>query len=429
MDYKKIIVQWLEFVQPSVLERDISVNLAHDFITTITGPRRAGKTFLCFQTIKGLLGAGIPKSNILYINFEDEKLLGANVTDLDKLLDAFFELSEIQKDRSIYLFLDEIQNISQWDVWVRRMHDMNKGIKLILTGSSSKLLSKEISTRLRGRTINTEVFPLSFKEYLKWKKVSFNLKTISHSKDRFKVKKEFKEYLLGGGYPAILVNLGIEKETILQGYFQSMIFKDIIERNRIKEIKKIKILANLIFDSVTKEISYNRLSNRLKDLGFKLSKNTVIEYLSYFEDAYLFFQNLKFEYSLAKQLGSIKKVYCIDNGLLNAVSFKFSEDIGKLLENVVFIQLKRDNYDVFYHRGINECDFILRKKNKVIEAIQVAKELNEDNKKREIAGLLEAMKMHRLRKGLLLTEGLEDRLKINGKIIEIKPVWKWLLQK
>src|SRR3989344_1263451 len=425
MEHKKIIIQWKEFEMPEVLPRARDINLDSDFITAITGPRRAGKTFFCFQLINKLKEK-ISKENLLYINFEDEKLLGAEANDLDKLLETFYELSTIENKQNIYLFLDEIQNVKNWDNWVRRIYDTQKNIKLILTGSSSKLLSKEISTSLRGRSINIEIFPLSFKELLTWNKILYNLKTISYSKDKIEIKKKFYKFLAEGGYPAIAKNNN--KWDILQNYYESMIFKDVIERNNIKEIKKLRVLANLLFESITKEISYNNLMNKLKSLGFNISKNTIIGYISYFEDAYLFFQNLKYEYSITKQLGSVKKIYCIDNGLLNAVSFKFSKDAGKLLENLVFIELKRRGNEIYYFRKNNECDFLIKEKNKVIGAIQVTKKLDEENSKREINGLLEAMKEYNLKEGLILTDEEEQEKIIEGKKIKIIPVWKWLLE-
>lgn len=427
MEYQKIIVQWMEFEIPEVLPRHAQVKLPADFITTITGPRRAGKTYFCFQLIKKLLQRKVPKANILYVNFEDEKLLRAESKDLNELLDAFHELSEIDEKQKIYLFLDEIQNVNDWDAWVRRIHDTQKNINIVLTGSSSKMLSKEISTKLRGRTLNTGIYPLSFKEFIGWQGIKYDLKTVSYSKKRFAVKKEFSSFLSRGGYPAIILNEEFGDE-ILQGYFESMIFRDVIERYNVKEIKKLRVLSGLLFESVTKDISYNKLANKLKSLGYGLSKNTIIEYISYFEDAYLFFQNLKYEYSLTKRLGSIKKVYCIDNGLLNAVSFKFSEDRGKLMENLVFIELQRRNKNVYYHRKKRECDFLVKEKNKIVGAIQVTEELNDENRKREIDGLIEAMDTYNLSKGIILTYDSEDIEQIKDKTIQIKPLWKWLLE-
>ena len=426
MDYKQIITFWKEFDIPEALERELKVDVNTDFIITITGPRRAGKTYFCFQLINQLLEKGISKDNILYINFEDNKLLGAESEDLDKLFETFFELSQTNKKQKVYLFFDEIQAVKNWDSWARIINDTRKDIQLVLTGSSSKLLSKEISTKLRGRVLNSEIFPLSFKEILNWKNIKYDLRTISYSKNKIEIKKLFSSFILNGGYPAI-ISQDLQKENILQSYYDSMIFKDIVERYRVEDVNKLKALANLLFESVSKEMSYNKLANKLNSIGFKISKNTVIEYLSYFEDAYLFFQNLKYEYSLAKQLGSIKKIYCIDNGLLNTVSFKFSDDFGKLLENLVFIELRRRNEQVHYFRRNYECDFVIVRKNKASLAIQVTKKLNDENEKREINGLLEVLSEYKLKKGIILTEEQEEERMIEDKNIRIIPVWKWLL--
>ena len=350
MEYKNIIIQWQEFSLPSVLLRQSDINLNLDFVHTIIGPRRAGKTYFCFQLMHKLQSQGSSLQNVLYINFEDNRLFGATAHDLDMLYETFLELSEISPKQPIYLFFDEIQAVEHWDSWVRKMYDLHRNLRLILTGSSSTLLSKEISTKLRGRVLNTEMFPLSFKELVHWHNHPYTLKTISQSKDKIPIKQLFSRYVTEGGYPVLYAQSGIPLQTLLQSYYESMIFKDVIERYNIEDIKKLRSLAQLLFQSVAKEMSYSKLAQKLHAIGFSISKNTVIEYIHHFEDAYLFFQNLKYEYSLAKQLGSIKKVYCLDNGLLNAVSFKSSEDFGRLLENMVFIELRRRNHQIFYHR-------------------------------------------------------------------------------
>ena len=195
MEHKEIISNWKEFNIPDLFRRNHNINLKEDFITTISGPRRAGKTYVCFQIIKELISKGVSKNNILYINFEDNKLLGADSNDLEKLLEAYFELYNVDKNENIYLFLDEIQTVKNWDSWVRKIYDINKKIKLILTGSSSKLLSKEISTVLRGRVLNREIFPLSFKEIVTWRDLKYNLKTLSYSQDRIEIKKLFNLFI------------------------------------------------------------------------------------------------------------------------------------------------------------------------------------------------------------------------------------------
>jgi len=427
MEHKEIISNWKEFNIPDLFRRNHNINLKEDFITTISGPRRAGKTYVCFQIIKELISKGVSKNNILYINFEDNKLLGADSNDLEKLLEAYFELYNVDKNENIYLFLDEIQTVKNWDSWVRKIYDINKKIKLILTGSSSKLLSKEISTVLRGRVLNREIFPLSFKEIVTWRDLKYNLKTLSYSQDRIEIKKLFNLFIQEGGYPAVTYRK-VNRDEILQSYYDSMIFKDIVERYKVEDVKKIRMLANLLLESTSKDISYNKLANRLKSIGMSTSKNTIIEYLSYFEDAYIFFQNIKYEYSLSKQMGSIKKVYFIDNGMLNTVSFKFSEDRGRLLENLVFLELRRKNKKIFYSRDNYECDFVIQEKDKIVAVMQVTEKLSSENEKREIGGLLEAMKKFKLEEGLILTLDEEKNFEIEGKRISVQPTWKWLLE-
>src|SRR3989344_5645774 len=355
-------------------------------------------------------------------------LLGANADDLDEILDCYVEVSNINPTQKLYLFFDEIQTVNNWDSWARKISDQRKDIKLILTGSSSKLLSREISTKLRGRVINKEIFPLSFKETILWQNISYNIKTLEFSRDKIIIKKDFLKYLVNGGYPALFILNNLEHEQILQSYYDSMIFKDVIERYKIEEVNKLKTVAQLLFQSVSSEISYSKLTNKLKTAGFNMSKNTIIEYLSYFEDSYLFFINFKYEYSLAKQIGSIKKIYCIDNGLLNAVSFKFKEDVGKLLENLVYIELRRRGNTIYRHKANNDCDFIISDKNKVISAMQVTRKFDEENEHRELLGLVEAMKEHNLNTGLILTEDQTQEKVIENKKILIKPVWQWILE-
>ena len=212
---------------------------------------------------------------------------------------------------------------------------------------------------------------------------------------------------------------------VFSGFKNERIQPDYITKSELVNGKKIEVrIETYFFEDYNK-----RLIKQLEGLGFDISKNTVIEHISYFEDAYLFFQNLKYEYSVSQQMGSIKKLYCVDNGILNAVSFKFSENIGKLLENLVFIELKRKNESVYRHKAKNDCDFLIVRKNKVSEAIQVTQKLDETTEKREIDGLIEALKEHKLNEGLILTEEQEGERTVEGKKIVIKPVWQWLLEK
>lgn len=427
MDYKKVVVYWKEFEIPKALDRDLELPMNTDLIITITGPRKAGKSYRCYQFISQLKESGINSNNIFFINFDDERLENTTADDLDNLLNTYLELYKIDKKQPLFLFFDEIQNVKNWDKWVRRINSSKKNIRFILTGSSAKHLSKEISTKLRGRTLNFELFPISFKELLKWKKVEYNLRTVLHSNIKTKILSLFNQYVEDGGYPKVV--LGEEyKNRLLQTYYEVMILRDIVERYNVRDVKQLKVVANLLATSVSKEFSYNKLKNKMESIGFDISKSTIIDYMDYFDNAYLFFQHLKYEYSVAKQLGSIKKIYCVDNGLLNTISFRFQKNYGSLLENVVFVELKRRGIKCYYHKnGESECDFVVQQKNHVIAAIQVTKQLNDITEEREVNGLLNAMEKYKLDKGYILTENQSGSRKSNGKRIEILPVWYFLL--
>lgn len=425
-DYKKIATQWREYQIPQVKPRRIEIDLKSDFIWAIIGPRRAGKTYVCFQLMRDLLDKKIPLENIIYVNFEDEKMLGAQARDIQGIIDAFFELYPPQKHSTLYLFLDEIQNVVNWQKWVRRVHEIKKNFKIIVTGSSAKLLSRELATELRGRVLSREVYPLSFCEYLEWQGVKYNLKTIAYSERQTEIKRHFNKWLQDGGYPAVILNPPALRDQILQQYFDNMLLNDVVERYNIKNVSRLRVLVSLLFESVGKDFSFSKTAAKLEALGHKISKNTVVEHVKYLSDAYLFFQNIKFEYSVTKQLGAIKKNYCIDNGLLNAVSFKFSDDIGRLLENAVFLEFKRRGQEIFYHRGDRECDFVIKKKNKIINALQVTKEINSENEAREIKGLTDAMDVYGLKEGCILTLEQRENRKIEDKTVKILPVWEWM---
>src|SRR3989338_1971604 len=276
MDYKKVIVYWKELEIPEVKERKLKIELpVEDLIITITGPRRTGKTYYCFQLMNDLKKEGINQNNILYINFEDERLFNANSKDLDQILDLYLETYEPQGKQKIFLFFDEIQNVNNWDGWVRRINDTNKNIQFVLTGSSSKQLSREIATKLRGRTINFEIYPLSFSEYLEWKGITYNLRTVRYSSDNKKIKTAFLEYLRNGGFPKVV--LGEQwQDKLLQTYYEVMLLRDIIERHNIRNINQLKILSKLLFNSVSSEFSYNKLKNKMLSIGLDISKNTII---------------------------------------------------------------------------------------------------------------------------------------------------------
>lgn len=374
-------------------------------ITAISGVRRSGKSTLLKQIAKEY-------NNYYYLNFEDERLLDFTYSDFNSLYEIFLSLYGEQK----VFFFDEIQNIYGWEKFVSRL--FNDSCKIFVTGSNAKLLSSELATSLSGRHLKFEMYPFSFSEFLQYKK--FNVKDFYTTKEHAKIIKFFSDYLDLGGFPEVVIS---HDENELKQLYQDILIKDLIVRFKIKEVKAFRELSIYLLSNVSSNISFNNLKNVL---GFN-SATTVKNYIEYFEEAYLHFTVSKFDYSLKKQIINDKKIYGIDTGLINHVSFAFSQNIGRVLENLVFLELKRREKVIFYHKGKRECDFLIQQGREIIEAIQVAESLKQENKEREIEGLVEAMEKYKIKKGLILTFDSEDELKKGNRAIKVLPVWKWCL--
>ncbi|MHA1691937.1 MAG: ATP-binding protein [Candidatus Heimdallarchaeaceae archaeon] len=416
---KTIIKDFHERELPKLNSRDLELPLDTGKIVSIIGPRRAGKTYLVYQTIAELKkNIGIEK--IVFINFADERLQMSS-KDLQLIIDAYVELYPDIEISEVYFFFDEIHEVDKWSLFVRRIHEtVSKNI--YVTGSSAKLLSKEIATELRGRTLTVQVLPLSFKEFLSFKELDIS-DTFS-TKSKAVLVNSFSKYLEFGGYPEIVLEDREElKIKFLQSYFDVMIYRDIIERYKIQNQDLLKKLALKGINNVAKEFSLFKTYNDIKSEGLKVSKDSVYEFMDYFEDVYLLFLLKQFFPSVQKQSRASKKVYCIDTGMVNASSFKVTENIGRQLENIVFSELLRQEKEFFFHKGKFECDFVMVERNKPSLAIQVCTKITEDNMKREINGLKEAMEDLKIKEGIIITLDQEDE--VDG--IKLIPAWKWLL--
>jgi predicted AAA+ superfamily ATPase len=426
---KKILTEWQEFKMPKLYERDFDLSfIQSDEILSIIGARRTGKTYLCYQIINSLKNS-VPKDNIVYANFEDERLYPLKGNELEVFLDTYFELFHVDMNKKVYLFLDEIQNLGNWSKWARRVADQNKNIKLVLTGSSSKLFSKEIATELRGRTISHTVYPLSFSEYLRardFKIHEIDKNKVLYSKNRIAIKKLFNDYFQSGGFPAVISSS--MPEELLKEYYKTMFYRDLIERYGIKNIKLLEDYLTLVIDQFASLYSISSTAKKLEEFGYSFSKNTLSNFSNYASDIFLIFELRKFSYKVKEQLRWPKKVYAIDHALINAVRFFMSENYGRILENIVFLELKRRGGELYYHSNDKECDFIIAQKNKIVQALQVAKSMtSQKTKDREIEGLTEAMNTYNLKDGFILTEDEADTIKNSGKTITVLPVWYWLL--
>src|SRR3989344_2749187 len=413
--FKLIIKEFHEKDIPKIVERELSVPETNK-IVSIIGSRRAGKTFYFYQLMKKL---NVPKERILYLNFEDDRILPLELEDMDSLLEAYYELYPNNKKSKVYLFFDEIQNIDKWEIYIRRIYD-NENVKIFVTGSSSKLLSKEIATSLRGRTLAFELYPLSFKEFLQFNNQKIG-KDIFYSKQRFVLSELFEKYLNFGGFPEIAIEKNNLQYQILDNYFEVMIYKDIIERFSVRNIMFLKELSKYILTNIGKKFSINSYYNTIKQ-NVSVSKGALLKYLSYLEEANMIMLIPFFSYSLKVQTVNPKKVYCIDTGLRNSVSFKFSKDEGKLAENIVFLELKRRDKEIFYWEDKNEVDFIIKDKSEKLTAINVTytNEIDE----REINSLLDFRKKYeKCTELIIITKDVEKEE--NG--IKYIPIIKWLL--
>jgi uncharacterized protein len=418
-EFKYIIKEYHDFEFPKIIPRDLDIPDT-DKIISIVGSRRAGKTFYFYQIIQNLLKNSVPKENILYINFEDDRLLPLEVDELNDLIEAYYELYPDLKNQKKYFFFDEIQNIKNWEIFVRRIYDKEK-IKIYVTGSSSKLLSKEIATSLRGRTLTFHLFPLSFIEFLRFKNINIE-KNYEYSNQRYKIKYMFEEYLNYGGFPEVVLSEKLKKE-ILSDYYEMFIYRDLVERFSIRNTRLLKILTKYLITNISSIFSINSYYNTTKK-EMKVSKETILEYISHLSDINLIYLTPIFSYSLKVQQVNPSKTYCIDTGLRNAVALKFSKDTGRLAENIVYVELKRRGKEVFYWKNTQEIDFVVKENDK-LTAINV--NYTDKINNRELSGLKEFKNKHKskIKKLIILSKNIEEK----KEEIEIIPIWKWLISR
>ncbi len=329
-------------------------------IKVAIGMRRAGKSFFLYQQILKMVQEGVDQSSILYLNFEDDRFIPLNAQKLARLVDAFYSLFPENHERKCFLFFDEIQNVENWPTVIRRIHD-TKNAEIFLTGSSAKLLSKEIATSLRGRSLATEIWPYSFEEFQRAKKVSIQ-KKLFDKKTLDKLTQLFHGYLSDGGFPETVFFEPAIKHQTLQEYLDVVIFRDIIERHKIRNPTIIKYMILLMISKVGKPFSVNKLYNDLKTQGYSVSKDTLYEYVDHIEDAFLAFPIEIFDKSVRKAQTNPKKLYAIDPGLVRALTLDYENDLGRLFENIIFLDLKRLGCKINYYITSEryEIDFLVQ---------------------------------------------------------------------
>lgn len=417
--FKYLIAEFHNESLPETIRRDLEVPLMPKKVITLYGPRRAGKSFYLFSLINKLLEQGIAKNRIIYVNFEDDRILPLTAGHLQFLIDAYYELYPDNKGENLFFFFDEIQNIEGWEKFVTRIYEKEK-VKVFVTGSSPKLSSREIATSLRGRTLSYALSPLNFNEFLRFRGLKLK-KNFQFSNQRFKIKKLLREYIEWGVFPEVVLEDDvILRRKILEEYFNLLVFMDLAERFSLENMNLLKDLLKFLFTDITSRFSVNSYYNVTKE-KISLSRETVSLYLSYIEESQYFFFPPLFSYSMKVQKVNPKKIVCIDNGLRNTAAFRFSRDLGKLAENLVGTILKWEQKELYYWQGKREVDFVFKEGN-FLTAVNVC--YSAVIKQREIDSLLEFEKKFRnIKKLILITEDLKKQ----EKGIEFIPLWKWLL--
>jgi uncharacterized protein len=379
-------------------------------IVIISGIRRCGKSTLLSQIRHD------NDEKDYYMNFDDERLIHFSVEHFQLLHETFIELFGVQKT----FYFDEIQNIPGWERFVRRLHD--EGCKVFITGSNASMLSRELGTHLTGRFVQIELFPFSFSEFLSFKLFVWKESDLFSTEGRAMLIDYFNDYFQSGGFPLFLKE---GSDDYLKSLYESILYRDVLVRNKLVNEKELLELVNYLASNVSKLTSFNGLT---KVAGVK-NATTIRNYISFLQDTYLIFQVSKFDFSLKKQIQNLKKTYFIDNALVRRLGFMFSEEKGRLLENIVFLELRRRKFEVFYHHNRFECDFVIRQGNAIVQAIQVCYTFdNNETKKREIKGILDAMNTYNLKEGvILLYDSAEEKINDDGKVIRVLPVWKWMI--
>lgn len=410
---KKIIFEQQELCR-NIVKNTVPRDIEDEWVTTseiliITGIRRCGKSVL-LQQLRNKLS-----EQDFFFNFDDERLASFTVSDFQALQECFYELFGQQHT----YYFDEIQNIPGWETFVRRLY--NEGCKVIITGSNARMLSRELGTHLTGRYISVEIYPFSFVEYLKLINVHPVQADFYTTAGRSNLLVQFKNYIEDGGFPKYLQT---HSSRYLSSLYESIIFRDVMARNALTNEKEIKELVFYLASNATRRITYSSLG---KIIGIRHAE-TVKNYLEYIQQTYMIFQLMKYSPSVKVQMLNPKKIYFIDNAIISRIGFNATDNIGYKLENIVFIELKRRGYDLFYHSDKKECDFIVRQEAGITQAYQVTVSFSDTKtRKREISGLQEAMSVYGLSEGYIITMDEKETIQVDEGVIHIVPAWEWMM--
>ncbi|MEM0358666.1 MAG: ATP-binding protein [Candidatus Hadarchaeales archaeon] len=433
-DFKAALVWWKRLELPDAVERELDLPLSSNQIISVVGVRRCGKTYLLLSKAKQLL-KGLKRGNVVYLNFEHERLRNLDAGQMEELLVAHREIFE-PDEKPLFLLLDEIQNVRDWDKWVRRVHDERR-FRIFITGSSSKLLGREIATSLRGRCLSFILYPFSFAEFLRAKgRFPQSLKEIQYSEERGEMLRLQREYLEFGGFPEVVLERDEEtKRRLLSSYFETIFYKDIVERYGVKNLSLLNDFLRYAINNFSSYLSLSKVEGYFKSTGIRCSKKTLANFLRYAESVFLLFPVEIFSYRIKDRMQYPRKIYCVDTGIVNCFA-RTGENWGRLAENMVYVELRRrfepPVHEIFCwrNRERGEVDFVIRKGLKVEQLIQVCWDpTEEETKRREVKGLVKAMEEFGLKEGLVLTEDYGGEEEVDGKRVRFVPLWRWLLER
>ena len=421
---KSMIFDFNSRTKRKLVKRDLEVPVNSGKVITIIGPRRSGKSCYLLYLISELQKK-ISKSRIIYLNFEDDRIDKENF-NFQNILDAYCQLHPKNNLKDVYFFFDEIQVLDNWEVFVRRLTETVTS-NIFITGSSSKMLSSEIASSLRGRSISYSLLPLSFIEYCRFKKI--DTKDIYSTKNKSVIYVAYQKFLYNGGFPETVFFDDELRIKTLQTYSDIMLYRDLIERHNIGNIYVLKDMMRRLFANSARSFSVNKYFNDLKSRGYKVSKNSLYDFLEYFFDAFIFSQLTRFSESSIKSNQTVKKIYSIDTGLASACNYSISKNYGLLLENLVFNELFKQNSEIYFLKNCTECDFVTIKNNSPKNIIQVCYNLNKNNQDREITGAVAALKYFNKENAVILTDNIEKTIEIDEFKLMVIPTWKWLCEK
>lgn len=426
--FQSIIALHQEEIPLSLHERSLQLPLNKQRIVTVTGVRRCGKSSLLHLTINRLLASGVDKEQILYIGFDDERLANMDVSDFDEILQAYRLMYPDRPLSSVYMFFDEIQIVKGWELFVLRVYK-SYCKNVYVTGSTAQMLSGEMSSALRGWPDEYTEYPLSFKEFIAFKGVKANRYT---EEGAALMANMFKSYLLTGGFPqAVLANVETERVKLLQAYFNTMLFRDMIEHYNISASPSVvRYFLKRVFNNITKLSSVNNIYNDLKSQGLKLSKDSLYQWLDYACNIFLLHKVPKYSKSIIKQSTSLSKYYVVDFALAKSVLLPQSEEKGKALENAVYMHLARhlnENEQIYYFNEGAECDFVIANDEGVKELIQVCWELDEFNTPRECGGLCAASAATGCKKASIITCNQAQSIHYGDLQINVVAAWDFML--